>query len=106
MVLTVVLGFVAGFFAGNGIPYYIAGSTGSGVSPSPFRQTPVTNVIVGWIALVIAGVAWMFTDTHAHPLPTYAAAAVGVLAVGLIHARNWGTDPWHRPRAGAAADGA
>ncbi|MFJ8135390.1 hypothetical protein [Streptomyces sp. NPDC096013] len=38
------------------------------------------------------------TDTQAHRLPTYAAAAAGVLLVGLIHARLWRTDPWGRTR--------
>ena len=96
MPLAIVLGFVAGFFLGNGIPYYIGGSTGSGVSPSPFPQTPTVNVAVGWIALVIGAVAWSFAGADAHPLPAYAAGAAGFLVVGLIHARSWGSDPWHR----------
>jgi hypothetical protein len=94
MLGTLVLAFAAGFCAGNGLPYYVTGSTGDSTSPGPFRPSATANVLSGWVLLVAAAVCWHFTDTNAHPLPTYAAAAAGVLLVGLIHARLWRADPW------------
>ncbi|MER6121275.1 hypothetical protein ABT173_00950 [Streptomyces sp. NPDC001795] len=102
MLGTLVLGFAAGFCAGNGLPYYVAGSTGESTSPGPFRPSALTNVAVGRLLLVAAAVCRHFTDTEAHALPTYAAASAGVLLVGLVHARLWRTDPWGSARRAGA----
>jgi hypothetical protein len=96
MVLTIALAFVAGFFAGNGLPYYTEGSAGRGVNPSPFPDSSVVNVIVGSTALLIAGVAAYVADIPARPVPGVIAAAAGWLTVGLIHARNWQANPWRK----------
>ncbi|MFE6281628.1 hypothetical protein [Streptomyces sp. NPDC057877] len=98
MLGTVLLAFASGFWAGNGLPYYVAGSTGDATGPHPFRPSAATNVVTGWAMLLIAAVCWHFADTGAHPGPGYTAAAAGVLAVGLVHARLWRADPWHRRR--------
>ena len=104
MALTITLAFVAGFFAGNGLPYYTEGSAGRGVNPSPFPNSAVVNVIVGWFALVVAGVSAYFADIPAHPVPGMVAVAAGWLAVGLIHANNWRANPWNK-RAGVMDQG-
>jgi hypothetical protein len=93
--ITVVLAFVAGFFAGNGLPYYAQGSVGYGRNPGPFPDSPMVSVLGGWGAFVVAAVALNFAHVGAHPLPGCAAAALGVLAVGLIHTRTWRSpNPW------------
>ncbi|WP_026876387.1 hypothetical protein [Jiangella gansuensis] len=99
MLTTVLLAFVAGFFAGNGLPYYVEGSTGNTINPGPFGDGAVINVVTGWGLFVIAAVAWHFADVPQHPLPGWSAAALGVLAAGLIHARTWRADAWGRTRA-------
>ncbi|TDC50803.1 hypothetical protein E1212_13705 [Jiangella ureilytica] len=96
MIVTVLLAFVAGFFAGNGLPYYVEGSTGRTTNPSPFGEGAVVNVLTGWAGLVVAGLAWYFADVSNHPWPGWTAAALGVLTVGLVHARMWQADPWGR----------
>lgn len=95
MTHTVVLDFVAGFFAGNGLPYYIAGSTGQGENRT-LRDSPTVNVVLGCSGMAIGGVAWAFADAHAHPALGYPAGALGVLTVGLIHARVWRHNPWRK----------
>ena len=94
--MALVLAFVAGFFGGNGLPYYIAGSTGESVNPSPFPQTPSVNVLVGFAAMVVGTGAGYFTDWARYPGWSELAAAAGVLVVGLIHARVWRANPWRR----------
>ena len=95
MLLTIGLALVAGFVAGNGLPYYVTGSTGDGDHPAPFRDSPAITVTIGWGAFLVAAVAWSFADVGDHPFPRYVAAAVGVLAVGLIHTRAWRrANPW------------
>lgn len=98
MITTALLAFVAGFFAGNGIPYYVHGSTGQKINPGPFGDGATINVVTGWVMFIIAAVAWHFADVPAHPLPGWFSAAIGVLAVGLIHAHNWQRDVWGRRR--------
>lgn len=93
MVTTVVLALVAGFFVGNGLPYYLLGSTG-GTNPTPFGQSAAVNVAVGWVAFVVAAFCWHSAHVSRHPTAGCIAAAAGLLAVGLIHARNWHNNPW------------
>jgi hypothetical protein len=95
MLITVGLAFVAGFFVGNGLPYYAQGSTGDGRNPGPFPDSPLVSVFCGWTAFVVAAVAWHFARVSGHPLPGYTAAALGVLTAGLIHTRTWRSpNPW------------
>jgi hypothetical protein len=102
MIWTVLTAFVAGFFVGNGLPYYVAGSTGESVNPSPFPKSPSTNVVVGWAGMLLGGVVGYFTDWTTSPVWALAAAMLGALAVGLVHARLWRADPWRRRTAPAA----
>ncbi|GAA4520153.1 hypothetical protein GCM10023191_096670 [Actinoallomurus oryzae] len=94
MLTTILLALLAGFSGGNGLPYFVAGSTGDGRNPAPFGDSAVTNVLIGCGMFLVAAVCWHFAHTAAHPLAGYAAGAVGVLAVGLIHARTWRHNPW------------
>ncbi|GGJ21370.1 hypothetical protein [Streptomyces brasiliensis] len=103
MPATLLLASAAGFWAGNGLPYYTAGSTGDSTSPGPFRPSASADVVCGWVMLVVGAVCWHYAHTAAHPLPAYTAAALGVLSVGLIHARLWRADPWKRARKAQSA---
>lgn len=96
MLATLLLAFAAGFFGGNGLPYYTAGSTGEGASPSPFRASAAGNVLNGVALLAIGVVCWHFAHVGDHPAAGWAAFAAGVTLVGLVHARMWRRDPWRR----------
>jgi len=88
MLTTIGLAFVAGFFLGNGMPYYVQGSTGDGRHPGPFRDGPAVSVLIGCIAFAIAAAAWAFAHPSDHLVPAYTAALAGPLRVALIHTRN------------------
>jgi hypothetical protein len=92
MLMTIVLALLAGFCAGNGLPYYNLGSTG-GTNATPFGKSAAVNVVVGWVLFVITAICWHFAHVPDHPLPGYAAAAAGVLMVGVHHARAGTTTP-------------
>jgi hypothetical protein len=93
--ITALLALVAGFFAGNGLPYYVQGSLGEGRNPSPFPDRPHVSVLVGMFAFAIAGLAWWFADAPAHPVAAWPSAGVGLLLVALIHTRTWRDEnPW------------
>jgi len=95
MLTTVGLAFVAGFFLGNGLPYYAQGSTGDGRHPGPLKDSPAVAVLIGCVAFAVAAVAWGFAHPGEHPVPAYAAALAGLLAVALIHTHTWRRpDPW------------
>jgi hypothetical protein len=94
---TILLALLAGFCVGNGLPYYSLGSTG-GTNPTPFGQSSTVNMTVGWVLFVAAATCWHFAHVAAHPLAGYAAASIGLFAVGLIHARNWHNNPWRDRR--------
>jgi hypothetical protein len=95
MLTTLALAFVAGFFLGNGLPYYVQGSTGDGHHPGPFRDTPAVSVLVGCFAFAIAAAAWAFAHSSGHPFAAYAAALIGLVTVAMIHTRTWRRpNPW------------
>ena len=86
MIVTLALGFVAGFFLGNGIPYYVTGSFGN--EHGFFGgKSAAANVIAGIVAFAIAGACWHFAQPKV--LGTYLAALLGMACVGLIHTITW-----------------
>lgn len=96
MLATLLLALAAGFLGGNGLPYYTAGSTGEGTSPSPFRRSAAGNVLSGCVLLAAGVTCWHFAHVADHPAAGWPAFAAGVTLVGLIHARVWRNDPWGR----------
>lgn len=84
----VIFGFLAGAFLANGLPHFVAGSTG-GTQWTPFGSSSTVNVLGGWANFVV-GTALL---SWAHPADHWTAAAtaigVGVLVSGLYHARTW-----------------
>jgi len=88
MLGSILLGFVAGFFAGNGLPYFI---TGSFAQEHQFLlgKSAYTNILAGVVAFAIAALSWHFADLKDHRMAVCASAFLGVVAVGLIHARVW-----------------
>ena len=89
MVASILLGFVAGFFAGNGLPYFITGGFAKEHQLLLGGKSAYANVIAGVILFAIAAFCWHFADAKDHPIAVYMSALFGVLAVGLIHARDW-----------------
>jgi hypothetical protein len=103
MLVTIVLAFLAGFVVANGLAYFVAGSTGAGANPSPFPDSAVVNVVAGWLGMVVGGMIWTVAWVNDYPVAGYVAAAVGVLVVGLVHARIWRADPWCKRAVGGFA---
>ena len=89
MVAAILLGFAAGFFAGNGLPYFITGGFAKEHQLLLGGKSAYANVIVGVILFAIAAFSWHFADIKDHSIAVHISALLGVLAVGLIHARNW-----------------
>lgn len=88
MILSIAFGFVAGFFVGNGLPYYVHGSFGE-EHRFLLGRSPVANVLAGCGAMTIGALAWIAIHDDGHTGPALCAVLVGVLVVGLIHARVW-----------------
>ena len=86
MLYTLLLGFISGFFLGNGLPYFIVGSFGKEHGFS-FGKSAAANVMAGVTGFAIAGIAWHFADPHI--VGTYIAALLGMACVGLIHTKTW-----------------
>ena len=88
--LTLVASFVTGFFGGNGLPYYFAGSIGEGQNPSPFRDGATVNVVIGCGALLIAAASAMFIDWSGHGTASFAGLWLGVVSCTAAQSRPTG----------------
>jgi hypothetical protein len=85
MLHVVALSFFAGLFAGNATPHFVKGITKEPF-PSLLGSAPAVNLVAGWAMLLLAAVLAQLADLASHPAAATAAAAAGVLAIGLFHA--------------------
>lgn len=81
----ILIGFVTGLFAGNGAPHFIRGITRQNY-PTVFGSGPATNLVVGWLGLLLASIGFAWITTSPERIAALAAAAIGILAIGLFHA--------------------
>jgi len=86
MFQTIALGLLAGLMIGNGLPHFVKGITKEPY-PSAFGSGPVVNLIAGWVGIALGALALLAADVPAEPVPGGVSIAVGVLLIGLFHAR-------------------
>lgn len=82
---TLVQSFVIGLFGGNALPHFIKGLTREAY-PNVLGNGPVPNLVSGWVGLVLTALLIHCTDWASAPAWSFAAAAAGLLAIGLFHA--------------------
>lgn len=85
MIATIVLSFLAGVFAGNAFPHFVKGITREAY-PNVFGGSPMSNFLVGWFGFVTAAGLVYLAHPGSHPFVSFAAGALGVIAMGLFHA--------------------
>ncbi|MCT9929689.1 hypothetical protein N5079_05575 [Planotetraspora sp. A-T 1434] len=83
---TAVLSFLAAVFGTNAVPHFVKGITKEPF-PTPFGPSPVINLVAGWGMFCLAGLLFAAADVRHDPRLAAVAAAVGVLLMGLFHAR-------------------
>ncbi|MDX6280641.1 MAG: hypothetical protein QOH03_1712 [Kribbellaceae bacterium] len=105
MVQVIVLTFLAGVVAANGVPHFVRGITGQEY-PNVTGNSAVRNVVGGWVALVVAALLVGWSGAARHQWAALVAGALGVLGMALFHARGgafWLNTRWGRanpPRVG------
>ncbi|MCD0442981.1 hypothetical protein LO763_04990 [Glycomyces sp. A-F 0318] len=87
MIQAIALGLLAGLMIGNGIPHFVKGITREPY-PTVFGSGPVPNLVAGWSGICLGALALLAADVPAAPAPGGAAVAVGVLLLGLFHAKG------------------
>jgi hypothetical protein len=86
MLSTIALCFVAGVLAANATPHFVKGITKEQF-PTPFSPAPLPNLIGGWAMYVVAALLLLWAHAAQHPLAALIAGALGVLPMGIFHAR-------------------
>ncbi len=84
---TILLSLLAGVVGGNAIPHFIKGITKENY-PNLLGNSPVPNLISGWVALIITVLLVCWAQVAQYPWESLGFAALGVLLIGLFHA-------WH-----------
>ncbi len=82
---TIILGFLGGLIAGNGLPHFIRGITRRRY-PSALGSGPIPNLIAGWAGLVLGGLLLWWAHIDRYPEPAFASICTSVLLIGLFHA--------------------
>jgi len=86
MLLTLLFSFGGGLLGANAVPHFVKGITKERY-PCLFGNSPVPNLLAGWVGLILAGWLLYAADLREHPAPCAAAAAIGALLIGLFHAQ-------------------
>lgn len=89
MTNVLIIGFLAGALAANGVPHFVKGITGRH-HMTPFRQpsNALANVIWGWLNFVAAGSLWSLLAPKQYAT-AFTAAALGSLIVAALLATYW-----------------
>ncbi len=82
---TILLAFLGGVMGGNAFPHFVRGITRRSY-PSVLGNGPIPNLVAGWSGLILAVLLLRRADPAARPAWAFAAAALGVLLIGLFHA--------------------
>jgi hypothetical protein len=85
MLVSIVAGFFAGVFAGNGVPHSVQGIT-RGSYPCLFGNSAIPNLVAGWMSFVVAALLLQVADFDRQSVVVEVSAAIGVLLIGLFHA--------------------
>jgi hypothetical protein len=83
---TVGLSFLAGVLGANAVPHFVKGITKE-TYPTIFGSSPVVNLIAGWSGLVLTALCVSWAHVGRHPGWGLTFGAIGVLLMGLFHAR-------------------
>jgi len=79
--------FPRGVMGGNGIPHFVKVITKENY-PNVFGNSPVPNLVAGWVALVLTVLLVHWAQVEQYPVWAFTSGALGVLLIGLFHA-------WH-----------
>ncbi len=77
--------FLAGLFAANGLPNFIAGILGKKhYTPFGDSSSAAINVVWGWVNFVVAAMLLYYAGVHAHLLRAFGLFALGALLGALL----------------------
>ncbi|WP_146059112.1 hypothetical protein [Actinomadura rubteroloni] len=85
MIAAVIMSFLAGVWLGNGIPHFVRGVTKKPY-PSALGNSPVPNLIAGWLAIATTPLFLLLVHPAEHPIASWISAMLGMLAIGIFHA--------------------
>jgi hypothetical protein len=81
----IILSFLGGLVAGNGLPHFIRGITRRRY-PCALGNGPIPNLIAGWAGLVLGSLLLWWAHLDRHPELSFVSISVGILLIGLFHA--------------------
>ncbi|WP_164779403.1 hypothetical protein [Paenibacillus kobensis] len=86
MLINIALCFLAGVFGANSIPHFVKGITKESY-PCVFGNSSLPNLVAGWAGLNVTVLLVFLADVKQYPIPTWISGSLGVLLIGLFHAK-------------------
>ena len=85
MTSVILIGFLVGALAANGVPHFVIGITGQKQKmPMIGQMPPEVSVLWGWLNFVAAVLLWHVAPMRFHPRAAFVAVAVGALIMSLF----------------------
>lgn len=85
MTKAIIFGFLIGICSGNALPHFIKGITKENY-PCLWGNSPISNLIAGWLFINITSILIFFGNCKAHPEVEFFSCSIGLLLIGLFHA--------------------
>jgi hypothetical protein len=86
MLSNIILSFLAGVFGANAIPHFVKGITKESY-PCVFGNSSIPNLVARWAGFNVSVLLVYFADVKQYSVPSLVSGSLGVLLIGLFHAK-------------------
>jgi hypothetical protein len=89
MTNVLILGFIIGVLAADGVLHFIEGARGMKMPVFGKLMPSIIAVIWGWYLLVVSVLLWFVAPMATYPMATIVSISIGVLIAGIVFSQGW-----------------
>jgi hypothetical protein len=96
MTSALIIGFIIGILAADGVLHFIEGAKGMKMPVFGKFQPSIVAVVWGWFLMAVSVVLWYTAPTSTYPQEAVLALLVGVLVIGIVFSMGWAKNIIHK----------